>query len=1001
MADPFSIVGSAAAILQFSEFAGKVIYTACDLYSSVSGHTRTNEGTEKVTLTLQDLLCSLQTQHGSGHPAGQDVAFAELINRCRFLGNKLLLILKKIRTRKGHSLRESLKSGMMTVWKKSEMDDLRRELESCSNQLGLHLVAIFRSEAGQKLEELLAANSSQKLELALLRQALVKIELDQKLAVESLVFLREVFSPSDPVLKRMNQERILKSLAFQGMGRRYEEVSSSTTGTFNWILQDLKIPESHPDLKICFKEWLIKGTGVYHIAGKPGAGKSTLMKFIVEHENTRKYLQEWANGRALITASVFFWKPGTRLQKSLEGLIRSLVHAILRAVPDMMPTVFPQYWNPRGELFWDSHTSTDIEISLRKVLEAFETLVSDVAIMKDQCFCFFIDGLDEFEDPDNHHTNLVKRLLSWTSGNPANIKICVSSREENSFVNNLPLDQRLRLHLFTKSDMKMFVDNTLSQYDNFRANDPEDCARFVEAVATKAEGVFLWTKLVLRRLGDDLEISGSLKATHRTLRHIPEELERLFLELLTSIDQSDQKEAWTVLAAVMATTHDRKDPNLSLLDYYFVKDYLEDDKFAEALPILPLQKSEIISRQKHTALHLNRLLKGILEVDDKYKPPWQRWGDISLVQNYGMTINESSLFSFQGSVQLTHRSIYEFLKTDCPKETETYIANLDVYSLLLQCITAHAKSIKVDLFALNMITSFIIKPYLKWLQHPSLDKHIEQLAIFDDLLMRLQYHGDIAGGECQQHNCEIAGGECQQHDFEIVGGECQQRNYVNLWLSIDGINKRVTTFASVLAYSFTMGVSNYVAWLRKHREPFLTLDQNRAELCNHLFINIDIDCEASSKFVQSLVNDGIITRELLALQSDNGPLGWETPWQVFVTRLCFCLIEACRVSQDLWVIVLEAFLLIQVDTAIITIDVSKDPNPTADRLIVTVRNTLTLKESWSDYAFKDVHNSLKPIMSLREVIEWRNPSNCVDLLRLIDWNLALQDTKPLPGGWID
>jgi len=65
MAEAFAIVGSTAAILQLSEFAGKVIYTAYSLYGSVSGHTITNDGIENVTLKFKDLLGDLRTASGS------------------------------------------------------------------------------------------------------------------------------------------------------------------------------------------------------------------------------------------------------------------------------------------------------------------------------------------------------------------------------------------------------------------------------------------------------------------------------------------------------------------------------------------------------------------------------------------------------------------------------------------------------------------------------------------------------------------------------------------------------------------------------------------------------------------------------------------------------------------------------------------------------------------------------------------------------------------------
>jgi hypothetical protein len=40
--------------------------------------------------------------------------------------------------------------------------------------------------------------------------------------------------------------------------------------------------------------WLSSGNGIYHISGKLGSGKSTLMKFLCEHKRTKAELQNWA-----------------------------------------------------------------------------------------------------------------------------------------------------------------------------------------------------------------------------------------------------------------------------------------------------------------------------------------------------------------------------------------------------------------------------------------------------------------------------------------------------------------------------------------------------------------------------------------------------------------------------------------------------------------------------------------------------------------------------------
>lgn len=51
-----------------------------------------------------------------------------------------------------------------------------------------------------------------------------------------------------------------------------------------------------------FKEWIESDSPLYWITGKAGAGKSTLMKFIGEHDHTKRCLQTWTASRHLLVA---------------------------------------------------------------------------------------------------------------------------------------------------------------------------------------------------------------------------------------------------------------------------------------------------------------------------------------------------------------------------------------------------------------------------------------------------------------------------------------------------------------------------------------------------------------------------------------------------------------------------------------------------------------------------------------------------------------------------
>jgi len=89
-----------------------------------------------------------------------------------------------------------------------------------------------------------------------------------------------------------NQRHILHSLRLEMMDDRYQKISDAEKKTFEWIFEDSeKQTSSNPKLRIAFKEWLASGDGIFHISGKPGSGKSTLMKYLCRHPETETQLQ--------------------------------------------------------------------------------------------------------------------------------------------------------------------------------------------------------------------------------------------------------------------------------------------------------------------------------------------------------------------------------------------------------------------------------------------------------------------------------------------------------------------------------------------------------------------------------------------------------------------------------------------------------------------------------------------------------------------------------------
>lgn len=138
------------------------------------------------------------------------------------------------------------------------------------------------------------------------------------------------------------ESAVLSALYFRRMDVREELVHEAHRNTFSWIFED---PEEHQKPWSNFRRWLENGSGCYWISGKAGCGKSTLLKFLRSDPRTRSALLSWSGSSPLITASHFFWMAGSALQKNQEGLLRCLLHTILKQRQDLIARVFPKQYD--------------------------------------------------------------------------------------------------------------------------------------------------------------------------------------------------------------------------------------------------------------------------------------------------------------------------------------------------------------------------------------------------------------------------------------------------------------------------------------------------------------------------------------------------------------------------------------------------------------------------------------------------------------------------------
>lgn len=138
------------------------------------------------------------------------------------------------------------------------------------------------------------------------------------------------FSSREPSPRGQRQEEmkpedatttLLNMLRFRQMTARQEEVEDAHIGTFRWLLEEKRRAHQRA-LFSPLLPWLETGQGCYWISGKAGSGKSTCMKYLSSSPILKRAISSWAGSHQLIDACFYFWRGGTPLQRTQEGLFK-------------------------------------------------------------------------------------------------------------------------------------------------------------------------------------------------------------------------------------------------------------------------------------------------------------------------------------------------------------------------------------------------------------------------------------------------------------------------------------------------------------------------------------------------------------------------------------------------------------------------------------------------------------------------------------------------------
>ncbi|KAF2113334.1 hypothetical protein BDV96DRAFT_578838 [Lophiotrema nucula] len=266
------------------------------------------------------------------------------------------------------------------------------------------------------------------------------------------------------------------------------------------------------------------------------------MKYIASQDLTEGELKRWATPRRLACASFYFWSGGSRLYKSMEGLLRSLLYQVFKSDSRLITKFCPR----RAEI----HQLLG-RYSIPWTIDELEDTILQVPDDEEVKLFFLIDGLDECID---NHENLVRFLNQLTK--KGNVKLCISSRPWQDFEDSYKDGPHLNLHELTIPDIRHFVDAKLNRSRGFadlKKRDKEFANSLVEEITLKSQGVFIWVQFVVRSILIDLKDGSLIEVINGRLRELPEDLEELFQKLLDMVEPSYKEVAHQIFRLVQAS----------------------------------------------------------------------------------------------------------------------------------------------------------------------------------------------------------------------------------------------------------------------------------------------------------------------------------------------------------------------------------------------------------------------------------------------------------------
>lgn len=361
------------------------------------------------------------------------------------------------------------------------------------------------------------------------------------------------------------------------------------------------------------------------------------MKYIFDDPRTTS-LVKGGRGENACVAGFFFHDRGSTLQKSLEGLLRTILIQVSKIFPALIPAIMQVY--PKAE--WNIMVQQWSEHGLVEVFRAVTRLTEATGILY-----LIIDGLDEFDGEDATIADFLCSLVEPSEDKKLIIKACVSSRPHNVFEDVFGDCASFRLQDWTKIDIEEYVTGRFQRVTRSSSLSGGPQYMRVEPlklmILNRASGVFLWVRLVVNDLLQGLTDGDPFDDLEARLNSLPDDLEGLYHRMLKRVPRRYINETALIFKVMQHT----KNP-LSVFELS------EAMKPINQLRTRTSNTDEIMLDSDMMQRRMISRCGGLLEI-----VPNGHWGSRHL-QLPG-PIDQSCQCYINTSVQFLHQTVKEFL----------------------------------------------------------------------------------------------------------------------------------------------------------------------------------------------------------------------------------------------------------------------------------------------------------------------------------------------------